>query len=189
MTSTTRNLHAPARPRTGVASFALAAVAAAVVAVTSALMAAPTAHAGDPPAPVPPAKPHAAKPRPTKARPGRASWAPDLARRIVPTRVERLGNQLATWYGPGLFGNGTACGQRLTPDTFGIAHRTLPCGTLVHLGYKGRRIAVRVIDRGPFSGATVDLTSRTKYFLRFTSGNVRMSIVKRFRRLPMPVHP
>src|SRR5262245_38422346 len=37
----------------------------------------------------------------------------------------------ATWYGPGLYGNGTACGQTLWPGTIGVAHRTLPCGTTV----------------------------------------------------------
>src|SRR5262245_16175590 len=37
----------------------------------------------------------------------------------------------ATWYGPGLYGNGTACGQTLRPGTIGVAHRTLPCGTTI----------------------------------------------------------
>lgn len=115
-----------------------------------------------------------------------ASWAPELDRKIVPTRVERHGRQLATWYGPGLFGNRTACGQTLTKRTWGIAHRTLPCGTLLHLVHKGRSVNVRVIDRGPFSGATVDLTSRTKSYLRFVSGHVKMTEVKRFRVLPRP---
>ncbi len=114
------------------------------------------------------------------------SWAPDLDRKIVPTRAEAHGTQLATWYGPGFFGNGTACGQTLTEKTWGIAHRTLPCGTLVTLGHRGRKVTVRVIDRGPFSGATVDLTSRTKSYLRFTSGTVKMTEVKKFRLLPKP---
>ena len=131
-------------------------------------------------------RPAAADARSTRAR---ASWAPDLNRKIVPTRVRSLGNQLATWYGPGFFGNGTACGKKLTKRTFGIAHRTLPCGTLVHLSYRGRHIAVRVIDRGPYSGAKVDLTSRTKYYLRFTSGKVKMKVVKRYRALPKPSRP
>jgi len=36
-----------------------------------------------------------------------------------------------TWYGPGFYGNRTACGQRYTRHIVGVAHRTLPCGTLV----------------------------------------------------------
>lgn len=112
------------------------------------------------------------------------SYAPHLKRTIVHTRAEGHGLQLATWYGPGLYGNGLACGGRFSTRTWGIAHRTLPCGTLVTLAHRGRRVTVRVVDRGPFSGATVDLTSRTKAYLRFTSGHVRMTEVKRFRVLP-----
>lgn len=116
----------------------------------------------------------------------RGSYAPHIDRHIVPTRAENHGSQLATWYGPGFFGNGTACGQTLRPDTWGIAHRTLPCGTLVTLSHRGRSVTVRVIDRGPYSGATVDLTSRTKHYLRFAAGRVRMVRVKRYRVLPRP---
>lgn len=112
------------------------------------------------------------------------SYAPHIKRKIVHTRAENHGIQLATWYGPGFFGNRTACGNTLKPSTWGIAHRTLPCGTLVTLTHRGRRVTVKVIDRGPYSGATVDLTSRTKRFLRFASGNVRLTEVKRYRVLP-----
>jgi rare lipoprotein A len=67
-----------------------------------------------------------------------------------------------TWYGPGFFGNTTACGQVLGPDTLGVAHLSLPCGTRVELLYGGRRIVVPVIDRGPFNpAATYDLTEAT----------------------------
>jgi len=116
----------------------------------------------------------------------RASWAPHLDRKIIPTRTDSLGRQVATWYGPGFFGHGTACGGRLTPQTWGIAHRTLPCGTLVTLSHQGRSVTVRVIDRGPYSGATVDLTSRTKEYLHFVDGSVRMTRVNRYRMLPKP---
>ena len=41
----------------------------------------------------------------------------------------------------------------------GVASRTLPCGTLVLVNYKGHRLTVPVIDRGPYAnGATWDLT-------------------------------
>ena len=36
---------------------------------------------------------------------------------------------LASWYGPGLYGNRTACGQTIRPSTLGVAHKRLPCGT------------------------------------------------------------
>jgi hypothetical protein len=74
---------------------------------------------------------------------------------------------LATWYGPGLWGNQTACGQTLTPDLIGVAHRSLPCGTLVTLVYEGRTITVPVIDRGPYGvpGAQYDLTQAAAFVL------------------------
>ena len=73
----------------------------------------------------------------------------------------------ATWYGPGLYGNTTACGQTLRKDTLGVAHRTLACGRKVHFLYKQRTITVRVIDRGPYGKADWDLTSATARRLRF----------------------
>jgi Lytic transglycolase len=68
---------------------------------------------------------------------------------------------LATWFGPGFYGHATACGQRLTPQLVGVANRTLPCGTLVQIGYRGHELTVPVLDRGPYghNGAAWDLTS------------------------------
>lgn len=70
------------------------------------------------------------------------------------------GTQIATWFGPGFYGQKTACGQTMTPLVVGVASRTLPCGTLVLVNYKGHRLTVPVIDRGPYghNGATWDLT-------------------------------
>ena len=75
---------------------------------------------------------------------------------------------LATWYGPGFYGNTTACGKRLGYDTLGVAHRSLPCGTKVALLYQGRTITVPVIDRGPYSSADWDLTEETADRLGFS---------------------
>jgi rare lipoprotein A len=76
----------------------------------------------------------------------------------------------ASYYGPGLYGNGTACGRTLTPSTVGVANRTLPCGARVTLRYHGRTVTVPVIDRGPFSGSReYDLTTATKAKLGFGS--------------------
>ena len=64
-----------------------------------------------------------------------------------------------SWYGPRLYGNGTACGQTLTKALVGVAHRTLPCGTRVTFRYGGKTLTVPVVDRGPYvSGRTWDLT-------------------------------
>lgn len=65
----------------------------------------------------------------------------------------------ASWYGPGFYGNRTACGEKLTRSMVGLADRTLPCGTAVSLTYDGRSLTLPVIDRGPYAnGATIDLT-------------------------------
>ena len=57
---------------------------------------------------------------------------------------------LATWFGPGFYGHATACGQTMSPTIVGVASRTLPCGTLVQIGYRGHLLTVPVLDRGPY---------------------------------------
>jgi Lytic transglycolase len=70
---------------------------------------------------------------------------------------------VASWYGPGFYGNHTACGQVFTPQTAGVAHKTLPCGTVVVLSYRGNTVRVPVIDRGPYiAGREFDLTGPAK---------------------------
>jgi hypothetical protein len=95
--------------------------------------------------------------------PARSAAAPPQAVAASPElAVTVLRPAPVTWYGPGFFGNTTACGEVLQPDTLGVANRTLPCGTKVALLYHARRIVVPVIDRGPYSGtATYDLTQAT----------------------------
>jgi rare lipoprotein A (peptidoglycan hydrolase) len=74
----------------------------------------------------------------------------------------------ASYYGPGLYGNGVACGGTLLPGTMGVAHKTLPCGTKVKLRYRGRTVTVPVIDRGPYvPGRDYDLTEAVKERLGF----------------------
>lgn len=74
----------------------------------------------------------------------------------------------ASYYGPGLYGNGVACGGTLMPGTMGVAHKTLPCGTKVKLRYRGRTVTVPVIDRGPYvPGRDYDLTEAVKERLGF----------------------
>lgn len=76
----------------------------------------------------------------------------------------------ATWYGPGLYGNEMACGGKLTRSTFGVAHKTLPCGTKVTIAHGGRIVIARVVDRGPFTkGVEYDLTAHTAEAVRMSS--------------------
>ncbi|CAN5845218.1 hypothetical protein BH20CHL5_BH20CHL5_04440 [soil metagenome] len=58
-----------------------------------------------------------------------------------------------TWYGPGFYGNRTACGQTYTREIIGVAHKTLPCGTMVQFRWNGITATAPVIDRGPYGPA------------------------------------
>lgn len=93
--------------------------------------------------------------------------------RLARVSVYRLGG--ASWYGPGFYGNHTACGGILGAGTLGVAHKSLPCGTRVTFRYGGRSVTVPVIDRGPFvGGRDWDLTAATKAALGFPDvGTVR----------------
>jgi rare lipoprotein A (peptidoglycan hydrolase) len=95
------------------------------------------------------------------------------------SRATRGTSAVATWFGPGLYGNLTACGQILTQRVIGVAHRTLPCGTLVRLEYRGRSLVAPVIDRGPYApGVTWDLTAAAARVLRFAgAARVRALVV------------
>jgi rare lipoprotein A (peptidoglycan hydrolase) len=70
---------------------------------------------------------------------------------------------VASSYGPGLWGNRTACGQTLYTTTIGVAHRTMACGTrLKFQGKNGVIVYASVIDRGPYNyDRTFDLTQAT----------------------------
>ena len=68
---------------------------------------------------------------------------------------------LASWYGPGFHGNRTANGERYDMDGISAAHKTLPFDTVVevHNLDNGRRLEVRINDRGPFiDGRIIDLS-------------------------------
>lgn len=68
----------------------------------------------------------------------------------------------ASWYDDA--GN-TACGFHAY---YGVANRTLPCGTQVALRYNGRSVTATVDDRGPFvAGRDWDLNQNTAGALGF----------------------
>jgi hypothetical protein len=103
-----------------------------------------------------------------------AGLAPDgaVGPQTRPKLVALMRLRRATWYGPGLYGNRTACGARLRRSTLGVAHRTLPCGTPVTFYHRGRFVTVSVIDRGPFRrGVQWDLTAATARALGMASSS------------------
>jgi rare lipoprotein A len=67
----------------------------------------------------------------------------------------------ASWYGPGFHGNKTANGEHYDMHKLTAAHRTLPLGSIavVRSLTSGRRVTVRINDRGPFArGRILDLS-------------------------------
>jgi len=84
----------------------------------------------------------------------------------------------ASWYGPGFYENRLPCWQWLKanglpiqflPDTWGVAHKTLPCGTMLVLTHGANTITVPVVDRGPYiAGREIDMSPRIKAALGCT---------------------
>lgn len=94
--------------------------------------------------------------------------------------VTSMRRDVATWYGPGFYGNELACGGILTRRTVGVAHKTLPCGSKVVIRHRGRFLRTKVVDRGPFvDGVRWDLTGAAAGKLGMTAtSNVRSAIVR-----------
>jgi rare lipoprotein A (peptidoglycan hydrolase) len=91
--------------------------------------------------------------------------------RVGPVTTHELAHRwnlwTASWYGPGLWGNKTACGRVLRRNLRGVAHRTLPCGTRMAVYANGRIAIFPVIDRGPHTnGVSLDLTRAAAKRLR-----------------------
>jgi rare lipoprotein A (peptidoglycan hydrolase) len=87
---------------------------------------------------------------------------------------------MASWYGPGLYGNNLGCGGVLTTRTVGVAHKSFRCGTRVRICYR-RCATFRVIDRGPYVyGREFDLTYPARVMIGAPNGvfRVRYQIVR-----------
>ena len=97
-----------------------------------------------------------------------------------------MNRHTSSWYGPGFWGNRTACGRTLKRKTIGVAHRKLPCGTKVVFNKHGRWLRTKVIDRGPYvRGRKWDLTQKAARALGMEyTGSVRSAVTKRGDREP-----
>ena len=104
--------------------------------------------------------------------------APQHRRDPLARRLNVYRHALASWYGPGLFGNQLGCGGTLHAGSLGVANKSLPCGTKVTLRHHGRVLRVPVIDRGPYvGGREYDLTAATARKLGF-SGHGPIQVTK-----------
>jgi rare lipoprotein A (peptidoglycan hydrolase) len=111
--------------------------------------------------------------------------APPPVTTPAPSGNSWTATQKATWYGPGLWGRSTACGQVLTPMVIGVANKNLPCGTNVTFTYGTKTVTATVIDRGPYrKGYAWDLTKKAAKrlgFLAVGAGTVTATVT-----LPAP---
>jgi rare lipoprotein A (peptidoglycan hydrolase) len=81
----------------------------------------------------------------------RHSAAPEVPR---PSRA-----MIASYYDYSLEGAVTASGEPFDPKGYTAAHRTLPLGTQLLVGYRGESVRVTVNDRGPYvAGYDIDLS-------------------------------
>ena len=70
---------------------------------------------------------------------------------------------VASWYGPGFHGRRTANGEVYDMDELTAAHKSLPFDSIVEVRNRdnGKRVRVRINDRGPFvGGRIIDLSRR-----------------------------
>jgi peptidoglycan lytic transglycosylase len=95
---------------------------------------------------------------------------------------------LASWYGPGFHGEETASGEIFDQREMVAAHRSLPLGSVVRVTNleNGRRVILRVIDRGPYGrnyreGTIIDVSKGAARRLGFVKDGlirVRVEVVR-----------
>jgi len=90
---------------------------------------------------------------------------------------------MASWYGPSFHGKPSASGEPYDMWALTAAHRTLPFGTWVQVTKveTGKRVIVRINDRGPFiKGRIIDLSygaARELAMIGEGTADVRLTIV------------
>ncbi len=84
-----------------------------------------------------------------------------VAKAPVPAKIGATESGVASWYGVPYHGRRTASGEIYDMEQLTAAHRTLPFQTWVEVTDldNGKRVSVRVTDRGPFvDGRIIDLS-------------------------------
>lgn len=103
---------------------------------------------------------------------------------------------IASWYGPGFHAASTANGETYDQDGITAAHRTLPMPSWVEVENldNGRRLTVRINDRGPFvGGRIIDLSRKSAQLLGVDrAGTARVRLRRVYpdgQPAPMPPPP
>lgn len=90
---------------------------------------------------------------------------------------------IASWYGATHHGRKTASGESFDMFALTAAHRSLPLGTVLSVENlaNGKRVTVRITDRGPYvAGRIIDLSlaaARRLALVRRGIGRVRLSVI------------
>ncbi|HEY9216578.1 MAG TPA: septal ring lytic transglycosylase RlpA family protein, partial [Phenylobacterium sp.] len=96
---------------------------------------------------------------------------------------------IASWYGPGFHQKATANGEIFDQALVSAAHTTLPLPSLVEVTNleNGRKLEVRVNDRGPFvGGRVIDLSQEAARRLGFEGKGTARVRVRYLGRAPLP---
>lgn len=102
-------------------------------------------------------------------------WVPVVVLAVFVFSGERAKAEeaLASWYGPGFSGLPTASGEPYDPFGFTAAHKTMPLGTELLIGYGGNSVEVIVNDRGPYVGEReLDLSQSAAQAIGLTEAGV-----------------
>jgi rare lipoprotein A len=89
---------------------------------------------------------------------------------------------IASWYGPKFDGKPTANGEIFDQDALTAAHKTLPLPSFVEVTNleNGRKLTVRVNDRGPFvDDRIIDLSRRSAQLLGMQAAGIARVRVRR----------
>lgn len=92
----------------------------------------------------------------------------------------------ASYYSDRLAGRPTASGEPYVPSGMTAAHRSLPFGTIVEVAREdGRKVEVRINDRGPFKrGRVIDLSRRAAEQLGMMREGVVAVVVRVVKEAP-----
>jgi len=102
----------------------------------------------------------------------------------APAKPLEVKEGLASYYGPGFEGRVTASGAKFDKTAMVAAHPSYPFGTVIRVTNlaNGRRVIVRVVDRGPAKtqqadGVLIDLSSGAATNLGFAAkGRTRVRL-------------
>lgn len=114
---------------------------------------------------------------------------------LLPTAVGHVERGMASWYGPGFHNERTSSGEPYDMYSMTAAHKTLPIPAYAEVTNlrNGRRVVVRINDRGPFVGdRVIDLSYTAAWkldMLREGTAPVEVRVITPAAVTPFPPAP